>query len=597
MNNRPLRGVLARLLLGCVIAAGCSNDPVAPGSPPPPAPIVWNQIRGGLGVGDIHAIWGTSRQNLYAAHAGGILRYDGSAWRAESLPAPLDTLRALWGASSSVVFAGGDGGTILRRAGGVWSAMSSPTGNQIRDLHGTSATNVYAVAATPLYPDTTELLHYDGSSWSRLDARDGVDGNAVFAAGGTAFVVCDAGIVLRHDGTLLIEDTTFYTENLYDVWAASATDAVAAGEFGRILHFDGAAWAPMTSGVGSTLRAVAGNAPDDIVAAGDNGMMLHYDGASWSPVPSGTTNHVRSLWVFPDGTGVAGGDYGSVLMGGGTQWSPRHLGQPFAFEAVWSNRDYYIAVGSGPGGGVVRDRDGFGWSFPEGLHAIAVSGDVLVAGDGGVIYRYTGGAWQKENSPASSTLRGLTALISRFGEPFRVYAAGDDATLLVWKGGAWTQATVPAGAENHQFVDVWAAAIDDVFAVASNATSIIRYDDPYELNGWTIEDTPASAPLLAVSGWRGDVYVASQAGEILFNNGNGWKAMASPVATPLRDIRALSDTSLFAVGDGGVIIHFDGVSWRNTDSGFAGDIMGIWGTDGRSVFATGADGAVLLHND
>jgi hypothetical protein len=93
---------------------------------------------------------------------------------------------------------------------------------------------------------------------------------------------------------------------------------------------------------------------------------------------------------------------------------------------------------------------------------------------------------------------------------------------------------------------------------------------------------------------RGDVYIASAAGEIFYNHGSGWQPMASPVTTPLRDIRAISETSLFAVGDDGVILHFDGASWKKTASNFAGDLMGMWGSEKGSVFAVGADGAVLL---
>jgi photosystem II stability/assembly factor-like uncharacterized protein len=146
-------------------------------------------------------------------------------------------------------------------------------------------------------------------------------------------------------------------------------------------------------------------------------------------------------------------------------------------------------------------------------------------------------------------------------------------------------------------VDVWAAAIDDVFAVASNATSILRYDDPYELADWTLEITPATSNLLAVGGWRGDVYIASESGEIFFNDGGDWQPMPSPVTTALRDMRAIAENSIFAVGDAGVILHFDGVSWRRTDSGFFGDFHGVWGAEDRALFAVGVQGAVVIHSD
>ncbi|HEU4363958.1 MAG TPA: hypothetical protein VFT13_00685 [Candidatus Krumholzibacteria bacterium] len=588
------------LLLAAVTGAGCADDPVTPGNPPPPAPIAWSQLRGGLGVGEIRSVWGTSPQNLLAAHAAGILRYDGSAWRPDPVPPSLPALNAVWGAQSGAPFAAGDEGTLLRYNGASWVEMTSPTAYDIGDVHGRSASDVFAVASTRSTPDdVVELLHFDGIGWASIASRSGVDGNAVFAVPGMVFVVCDAGLALRHDGATLHEDDTLVAENLLDVWAASATDAYAVGESGRILRWDGVAWSPMTSGVTTRLRAVSGASSSDITAVGDGGLILHYDGVGWSSTPGGTTASLAAAWMLPFQRSVAGGEFGTVLFGSNAQWAPRNLGQPFTFEAVWSTSDYYMAVGTGPDGGVARDRDGFGWTFPGGLHAISGFGlgYVAAAGDDGAIYRFDGGDWAPEASPTASTLRGMTALVSRFGEPFRIYAAGDNGALIVWKGGGWTTATLPAGAEGLQFVDVWAAAIDDVFAVASNSTSIVRYDDPYELGDWTLEVTPATSHLLAVGGWRADVYIASEAGEIFFNNGGGWQPVPSPVTTPIRDIRALSETSIFAAGDGGVILHFNGSAWRKTDSGFPGNLTGVWGAEGRSMFAVGVEGAVLVLQD
>ena len=599
MNFAGTKRVIAFFLLANGLASGCSDDPTGPGIPPVVTPIVWNQIRGGLGVGEIRSIWGTSRQDVRVVHANGILRYDGSAWRAETLPPTLPALNAVWGPAQGAPFAAGDAGTLLRWNSGRWNTLASPTALDIRDLHGRSASDVYAIASNATPDDIAALLHFDGVAWSLIDTRDGADGNAVFAAGGVVFVACNAGVMLRHDGTTWYEDDTFITEDLLDVWAASDDDAIAVGESGHILHWDGSAWSPMNSGVAARLRAVSGSSSTDVAACGDGGTMLHYDGTAWSPTPAGTRTSLTAVYLFPGTDRVAAGDVGTVLFGTGTQWAPRLLGQPFAFEGVWSISDYFMAVGTVPGGGVARDRDGFGWTFPEGLHALSGFSAVLIhaVGDGGAIYQYDGSTWEKETSPTASALRASTALVSRFGEPFRIYAAGDDGTLIVWKSGAWIQASPPTGAENHRFVDIWAAAIDDVFAVASNATTIVRYDDPYEVADWTLEDTPATSPLLAVGGWRGDVYIASESGEIFFNDGNGWAEMPNPVTTALRDLRALSETSIFAAGDAGVILHFDGTSWKKTVCSFPGTLNAIWGTEGRAAFAVGSEGAVFVYQD
>ncbi len=604
------RWLIAGLIAGAVVTGGCSQDPVDCGCAPAPEPppIVWNQLRGGLGVGEIRSVHGVSAQRVFAVHPRGVLAFDGFAWRAETLPGTLPELNAVWAASADDVFAVGNEGLILRRTGSGWSEMSnpSPTRFDIVAIHGNSPEDVYVVSATGETPGATQLLHYDGSAWRRLYARIGADANAVGSVPGFAFVVCDSGVVFRYDGTTVHEDNTLVKQDLLGVCAISANDAFLVGENGRIMRWNGTIWVPMASGVNVTLRAVTARAANDVVAVGDEGVVLHFDGTSWTSGNTGTYAPLRSVCVFDGGRSMAVGDLGTVVTGFGVEWVPRNDGQPFAFESVWSSNGYFIAVGSGPDGGVIRDRYGNGWSFAGGMHAIAGAAYlVFAAGDNGAIYRYDGEAypmvWRPETSPTSENLRGMSGLVSRFGEPFRVYAVGDNGTLLVWKGGAWSLAVPPAGAENHQFVDVWAAAIDDVFAVAGNATSVARYDDPYELADWTLEDTPASAPLLAVTGWRGATYIASEAGEIFSNDGTGWKPMAHPVNTPIRDMRTLSENSIFAAGDAGIILHFDGIRWARTDSRFAGDLLGIWGSEtsstNLSVFAVGADGAVLLHKD
>jgi hypothetical protein len=294
---------------------------------------------------------------------------------------------------------------------------------------------------------------------------------------------------------------------------------------------------------------------------------------------------------------AAGGAYGTVLFGSNQQWAPRFNGQPFPLEDVWSTSSYYMAVGPSPTGGTARNRDGDAWEFPDALHAVVgfSGGFMFAAGESGAMYQFDGIDWMPVVVPTSQTLRALTALVSRFGEPFRVYAAGDNGALLVLKGGVWSPAATPAGAESLNFVDIWAAAIDDVFAVASNSTAVVRYDDPYEVAGWTLQQTPASAPLLAVGGWRGDVYVASEAGELFRNQGGGWTMMVSPVSTPLRDIRGLAESLIVAVGDGGTIIQFDGISWTKSKVTFAGDFLAVWGNEDRALFSVGTDGAVFAH--
>ena len=75
------------------------------------------------------------------------------------------SLLAVWAASPTSVFAGGQDGVIMRWTGGAWSLMSTPTQETIVGLWGTSDANVFAVGSNGV------ILHYDGSAWTPMPTR------------------------------------------------------------------------------------------------------------------------------------------------------------------------------------------------------------------------------------------------------------------------------------------------------------------------------------------------------------------------------------------------------------------------------------------
>ena len=57
-----------------------------------------------------------------------------------------------------------------------------------------------------------------------------------------------------------------------------------------------------------------------------------------------------------------------------------------------------------------------------------------------------------------------------------------------------------------------------------------------------------------------------------------------------------SHNDVFAVGDAGVILHFDGVEWGFMDSGTLTDFEDVWGSAPDDVFAVGV-GGMIRHFD
>jgi hypothetical protein len=101
-----------------------------------------------------------------------------------------------------------------------------------------------------------------------------------------------------------------------------------------------------------------------------------------------------------------------------------------------------------------------------------------------------------------------------------------------------------------------------------------------------------------------DVFAVGEGGTILHYNGSSWTPMASVTTADYLDLSGvwgISGTDVFAVGDGYdpvlgtiTILHYDGSAWSPVDSGTINPLSGIWGISGTDVFAVG-DGGTILH--
>jgi len=153
------------------------------------------------------------------------------------------SLLAVWAASPTSVFAGGQDGVIMRWTGGAWTLMPTPTQETIVGIWGLSDANVFAVGSNGV------ILHYDGSAWTPMQSGTtaalldvwGLDATHVYATGAS-------GAMLRYDGTqwsaMPNEDDA---SEIWGVWGWSPTNLMAVGQNGALLHWNGSIWADQTS--------------------------------------------------------------------------------------------------------------------------------------------------------------------------------------------------------------------------------------------------------------------------------------------------------------------------------------------------------------
>ncbi|MCD4750263.1 MAG: hypothetical protein K8R59_12905 [Thermoanaerobaculales bacterium] len=122
----------------------------------------WSPMASGVGV-DLVAVHGTSSSNVFAVGtAGTVIRYDGAEWSRIDGGLPPADFTTVWVASADDAFVAGGGGFIGRFNGRGWSSMLSGTADQILDLVGVSAEEVYAVTMHH------EVLRFDDGRWSLL---------------------------------------------------------------------------------------------------------------------------------------------------------------------------------------------------------------------------------------------------------------------------------------------------------------------------------------------------------------------------------------------------------------------------------------------
>jgi len=122
---------------------------------------------------DLNGVW-TDGGDAWSVGAAGVLVHDNSTPSAEGT----DDLQAVWGSSSTDIWAVGSNGAMLHYDGSAWTSAPAPTSRTIFGVWGRSASDVYAVAAGGA------VLRYDGSAWSRTDVDAGVSFRAVAGGAG-----------------------------------------------------------------------------------------------------------------------------------------------------------------------------------------------------------------------------------------------------------------------------------------------------------------------------------------------------------------------------------------------------------------------------
>jgi len=337
-----------------------------------PPPNAGNMLTGvwGSGPNDVFAVGLNFPFAVGASLSGKILHYDGASWSL-MLDVPDAFLFGVWGSGPNDVFAVGKAVVIDSN----W--ISPPLFTSGDEILGESE---------PLDPNWAPgglILHYDGSSWTRMDsgtsvALNGVWGtgpNDVYAVGGYSSPSMEGqpddvlGVVLHYDGSSWSEMWSGTTACLKALWAGGPNDIHAVGGISyhqsSVLHYDGSDWSVLWTGSGGGIKGVWGTGPSNVFAVGStialyySGLLLRYDGLQWSPISVAAGEGLNGIWGSGPNDIFAVGEDGTVLHYDGVpsawegppSWRSMSTGTTDSLNAVW---------GSGP-----MDVFAVGGHFPQ----------------------------------------------------------------------------------------------------------------------------------------------------------------------------------------------------------------------------------------
>ncbi|MFH2008831.1 MAG: fibrinogen-like YCDxxxxGGGW domain-containing protein [bacterium] len=93
-----------------------------------------------------------------------------------------------------------------------------------------------------------------------------------------------------------------------------------------------------------------------------------------------------------------------------------------------------------------------------------------------------------------------------------------------------------------------------------------------------------------------DVFAVGDGGAILHNDGEGWNPMVSGTTETLYEVWGFGPNDVWAVGTGGAVLHFDGTDWSSVSTGATTSLYTVWGSSPTDLYVGGYSG-YLMHYD
>jgi hypothetical protein len=566
-----------------------------------------------------------------------------------------NTLQSLAGTGPSDLWAVGTAGTTLHYDGQIWTLVPSGTQNNLNGVWALAPNDVWAVG------EAGTLLHYDGSKWNPITPSPTTTNlRSVWgSAWNNLWAVGVMGTVLRYNGTAWsaspIPDVS---ANLSRVTGSDAANVWVVGSSGTVQRFDGGSWTPMTITGAATASLsdawVGGPGEVWVVGTTSGGSCLNarWDGSRWDTTTTTTScpgplgvwgNGPRDVWtmtsvinqvqrnttqnvaqsmtqaVYPPAlypnlpapvpSAIWGTTAGEVWIGTADGNLLRRNGdtQTTLLSAPPSPGGAFFALaGTGAANDLVVVRDnGLSYRYDgRKLNALpslgsptiaydawaAPTGELFVGSPGGVLYRFAGNIWGSRLSPSTSSLYAVGGVSAS-----EVYVGTGSGLVyrVDYSTGSFVRINPVAAFPAIQAI--WLRSSSDGWVVGDMGL-IARLG-----TGNAVQQTVAAASSTQLYGVGGPpapsthVWAVGVGGLILHYNGSTWTSRPSATTENLSGVAAFSETDVWFAGNNGTLRHWNGTTVESVPSGTRANLHKIWGTPTTGLWLAGDNGVLMRY--
>jgi hypothetical protein len=268
---------------------------------------------------------------------------------------------------------------------------------------------------------------------------------------------------------------------------------------------------------GDNLKAIAslwGTNPNNVYAVGGGGQILHWDGNQLTKMTSGTSKLLRDVWGSGPNDIFAVGDEGRILHYEGTNWKLMKSGTTKTLNGVW---------GTGPN-------------------------NVYAVGDNGIMIHYDGNSWNEIDSGTIQYLKEVFGFSAN-----NIYATGSLGEVVHYDGSGWSSI--------HDHKILGQPPTEDGSYFSYNYFMSIWGNNPSNLYFAGYQSMGKFGGILKYDGTTWEHEEDNLIANIYAETSGDWCGVPGELGCKLYGIHGSSSNDIYAVGYGGVILHYDGNSW------------------------------------